>query len=425
MALVVATQAVAAEPGFDVIKYDVALTPSFASQTVRGTERIHFKSLAEGLTVLDFSANNLDLHASLDGEAMVQVQTRDERRLFHLPYALGKGQIATLVITFSGKAPRGLIFDGDMVSANYFTCDYMVCDQDRTSDRAQMHFSLTLEAGMDSVAPGELQRKLPAGKGLQTWHWQTRNPRPAYLFGFAAGRLNRFSLDANRPVLDVLTSVADEQHVRRMFVDTRPMLEFFERKAQIRLPGRAYTQVLIKGSEAQEAASHAVIGLDEVTPILADPKEDWVIAHELAHQWWGNAVTCSDWSELWLNEGLAVFMVAAWKEKRWGREAYDREIELAGKRWQAAKDAGFDVPLSWPGKYPSLRLKRAMAYAKSVIFLDALRHELGEQVFWSAIGRYTVDNVNRSVTASDLQRAFEREAGRSLKPLFDKWVFGT
>ena len=209
-----------------------------------------------------------------------------------------------------------------------------------------------------------------------------------------------------------------------MLADTRAMLDFFEQKARVKFQGSSYTQFLIRGSEAQEAASHAVIGLDEITPILDDPREDWVIAHELAHQWWGNAVTCANWSELWLNEGVTVFMVAAWKEKRWGRASYDREIELAHKRWQTAKDSGFDVPLSWQGKYPSLRLKRAMAYAKSVVFLDRLRQELGENVFWNAMGRYTKRHFNSSVTAVDLKQAFETEAGRSLKTLFDEWVFG-
>src|SRR6185436_12191835 len=110
-------------------------------------------------------------------------------------------------------------------------------------------------------------------------------------------------------------------------------------------------------------------GTEEVAPILKDPHEDWAIAHELAHQWWGNSLTCADWSELWLNEGLTVFMVAAYKEARWGRADYERELALANKRWAAAKAQSFDVPLSWKGAYPSLKLKRAMAYAKSVVFL--------------------------------------------------------
>jgi aminopeptidase N len=83
-----------------------------------------------------------------------------------------------------------------------------------------------------------------------------------------------------------------------------------------------------------------------IEPILNNAQEDWVVAHELAHQWWRNLVTCADWSQFWLNEGVVVFMTAAWKEHKHGRAAYDREMELARRRLQFAKDAGFDKPLA-------------------------------------------------------------------------------
>jgi len=423
--LILATaNARADEPRFDVTSYDVEITPDFDSKSISGTERIRFTSLADGLDTINFSANTLTVYASINGDSMVSQEIVGDRRVFHLPEPVAKGEAATLLVTFRGMAPKGLVFDGRTVSANYFTCDYMICDQDRTADRAHLSLALTLARDMVSIAPGRLQRTTPAASGMKTMHWRTTQPRSAYLFGFAAGDFQRITLPSHKPTLDVLTIAAPAAQVQDMFADTRRMLEFFEHKAGVPFPGNTYTQVLVRGSEAQEAASHAVIGLPEIEPILKDPHEDWVIAHELAHQWWGNAITCADWSELWLNEGLVVFMVAAYKEQRWGKADYARELELANKRWQAARDQGFDVPLSWKGKYPSLRMKRAMAYAKSVIFLDTLRSNLGEDIFWRALKRYTRDNFNRTVTATDLQRAFETESRQDLTAQFNHWVFG-
>ncbi|MBW3560537.1 MAG: hypothetical protein KY449_12390 [Proteobacteria bacterium] len=108
------------------------------------------------------------------------------------------------------------------------------------------------------------------------------------------------------------------------------------------------------------------------------------MAHELAHQWWGNLVTCESWSEFWLNEGVTTYMVAAWKEHRWGRAAYDREMEIARRGRERAAAAGFDKPLSWPGDYPSLRVRRAVQYGKGALFMGALRGQLGDAVFWGA-----------------------------------------
>ena len=83
------------------------------------------------------------------------------------------------------------------------------------------------------------------------------------------------------------------------------------------------------------------------------------------------------------------------------------------------------MPLSWQGKYPSLKLKRAMAYAKSVVFLDKLRAELGETTFWRAIKSYTRAHKGGVVTAIDLEHAFEKSSDRNLSPLFAEWVFGS
>lgn len=406
-ALLAASAAHASEPAFDVLSYDVRIVPDFEEQTVSGETVIRFKSTAHGLTALSFSANALDVTASLDGTDIVRSEIADDRRVFHLPRPMRKGKVGRLVVTFKGRAPKGLVWTAAAVYANYFTCDYQICDQDRPGDKARVRFEVVAPQGTVVVSPGSARR-----------------PISAYLLGFAAGRFDGVGIGIEHQATMVWSVGREPTTISNMFIDTPQMMAFFEQKAGVRLPAPSYTQVLVEGGEAQEAWSHSIIGLDNIAPILKDPHEDWVIAHELAHQWWGNAVTCADWSELWLNEGLTVFMVAAWKEHRWGRADYDRELELANKRWAAAKAEGFDVPLSWQGKYPSLKLKRAMAYAKAVIFLDTLRRELGEDAFWRGIKNYTLTNWDKTVRAQDLQRAFERSANRDLKALFQTWVYG-
>jgi len=118
------------------------------------------------------------------------------------------------------------------------------------------------------------------------------------------------------------------------------------------------------------------------------------------------------------------FMVAAWKEHQWGRAAYDRELEGARKRVAEAKDAGVDVPLTYSGPYPSLAARRAITYSKGALFLDALRHDLGEAIFWRGLLEFTRVHAGGTVDSRDFQRAFERVSGRRLSRLFDDWVFG-
>jgi aminopeptidase N len=413
----------AAAPAFRSLSYDVSLTPDFAAGILSGIEYLRFQSLSDGTDALSFAANPLAVNATLDGQAGVTVTTEGNRRIFHLPRRLAKGEVATLAMRFAGRPRRDVVFTADEIHTGYFTCEAMICDVDRPDDRATLQFALTLPTGFDAVAPGAFVSRTQAGPGLETWRWREDRPYPSYLYGFAAGRYARAEL-ADGGALSVLYSGETPERVQAMFADTARMIAFYEAKAGVKLPERRYTQVLVSQNGDQEDASLAMIEKGSIEPILSDPQADGMTAHELAHQWWGNLLTCSDWKELWLNEGMAGFMTAAYQEQRWGRAAYDREIGTAQRAWDAAKKAGMDEPLSWTGTYPTLRDKRRIAYGKSMVFLDALRSELGDDVFWLGVRRYTQSNAGHSVTAADLQKAFEAASGRDLSIAFKTWVYG-
>ncbi|MDA8021045.1 MAG: M1 family peptidase, partial [Thermoanaerobaculia bacterium] len=253
--------------------------------------------------------------------------------------------------------------------------------------------------------------------------WRQSRPYPLYTLGFAAGRFTELVEPLGDRRLRFLGVGQSQAELRTKFRDSALMLTFFEGKAGVEMPHGTYTQVLVPGGVAQEASSFSVVGTRWLDPILENPQEDWVIAHEMAHQWWGNLITCKTWQELWLNEGLTVFMTAAWKQHRWGEEAYQRELRLAREAWKRAKDAGFDKPLRWPGEFPSLNLRRSIQYSKAALFIATLREELGERIFWNGLRTYTQRHVGQSVQSEDFQVAMEESAGKSLQALFDAWVY--
>jgi aminopeptidase N len=413
----------AAPTAFKSLSYDITLTPDFAAGVVSGVEYLRFESLSDGLDALSLSANALAVNATLDGSAGVTITAEGNRRVFHLPRRLRKGEDATLAMSFAGQPARDVVFTADEIHTGFFTCDAMFCDIDRPGDRATLQLTLILPVGMDAVAPGQLVSRTPAGSGLERWHWQENRAYPSYLYGFAAGHYTRAMLPGDA-ALSVLYTGETPERVQAMFADTARMIAFYEAKSGVRLPEASYTQVLVDRNGDQEDAALSMIEKQSVEPILSDPQADGMIAHELAHQWWGNLLTCSDWQELWLNEGMAGFMTAAYKEQRWGRAAYDSEIANARKAWDAAKAAGQDEPLSWQGTYPSLKAKRRIAYGKSMVFLDALRTQLGDAAFWQGVRRYTQTNAGRSVTAMDLEKAFEAASGHDLSATFKTWIYG-
>ena len=233
----------------------------------------------------------------------------------------------------------------------------------------------------------------------------------SYIFGFAAGEFQHTTEKHGQTELTYLSTTATPEGLGRLFASTASMLQFFEQKAGVSFPQRRYVQLHVTGSAAQEAMNFSVLGDEVLAPMLTTPEEDWAIAHELAHQWWGNLVTCADWTHFWLNEGITTFMVAAWKEHRWGRPAYDRELAILQRRADEATAAGLDVPLTYSGGYPSLGLRRAITYSKGALFMDRLRRELGDGcsgVRCSVTREPTPEKLSRAVTFSALS---SRQAG--------------
>jgi len=432
-ALLVAARLSAAAPSpalptgeIDVLHYALTVTPDFDRRSISGESQVSFRSQRDALAEVRFSANSLTVdRAAMRGEP-VRVSRASEEIVMTLPRPLARGQTATLTIAFHGVPARGLVFGAKSVYTSYFTCDWMFCVQDRPGDKATIDLTIVVPKGMTSVGVGARGSVAPAAAGPGGFEAHTsRETRPysSYVYGFAAGDFHVVSERQGNAELVYLSETAPPERLRALFASTGAMVRFFEEKAGVGLPHERYVQVHAPGTAAQEADAFSVIGDDMVSPILDDPQEDWVIAHELAHQWWGNLVTCADWNEFWLNEGITTFMVAAWKEHRWGRASYEREMELARQRVEAAAKAGTSVPLTSPGPFPSLSARRAIAYSKGALFMDRLRREIGEQQFWAGLRSFTRTYAGTTVVSRDFQRTFERASGRDLGALFNEWVY--
>lgn len=317
-----------------------------------------------------------------------------------------------------------MVFGEKLVYTDFFTCHWMVCSEE-PGDKAEFGLEVIAPTGYQVVASGRLVAESDDGSGQVSSRWEEERPYSPYLYGFAAGEFIETFADAGSVKLRFMGLSGSESadSLRRKFQDTERMMTYLQERAGVPLPHDVYTQILVPGSEAQEKSSFAVIGAGFLDPILEDPTEDWVIVHELAHQWWGNLVTCRDWTHFWLNEGMATYLVAAYKERSWGKAAYARELALWQDRWNFAKDADFDVPLAYEQEYPSLRIRRAIQYSKGALFLHALRGRLGEQAFWTGIAAFTRKHAGGTVTSADYQNAMQDVSGIDLAALFRKWVY--
>lgn len=410
--------------GFDVTRYDLALTPDIPNGTVAGREVITLRATEDRLQRLDFSGNGLTIDkATLDG-VPVTARSEDGSLSFALGQPLKRGRVVRLEVLYHGKPARGLSGSGTSLYTSYFACDWMICLQDQFGDKAAFSLALHVPAGLVTLSVGRRVARTVAPDGGEIHRWTAPRPYSAYLFGFAVGRFALASERVGSARLAYLSEVADADALKQRFPQTPDVVRFFADKAGAPLPVAEYSQLLVKGREAQEAATYSVLGVDALATNADDPAQDWAIAHELAHQWWGNLVTCATLKDFWLNEGVTTFMTAAWKEHQYGRAAYDAELAVARARLDKARAAGFDKPLAWDGRYPSLATRRAVQYSKGALFMDHLRTTLGERAFWAGLRRYTRTHAGGVVTSLDFQHAMEASSGRDLRPLFAEWVFG-
>jgi len=410
--------------GFDVVHYTLAITPNVAGQSVVGEESIVLRSTETDLRHIVFSPNALTIdRAHIDGDS-VPTSRSASMLSFDLPKGVARGRTATLHVTYHGVPSRGIASTPTGMYTSYFACDWMICTQDAPGDKATFALALRVPNGMTTLAAGRLIGVDAAPGGTEIHRWVTDKPCSAYLYGFAAGRYARAVERVGRNAIVYLGDVATEVELYALFDQTPAMVGFLGDKAGFALPAGRYTQLLVPGDEAQEAATYSLIGKDAIAPVLVDPTADWVVVHELAHQWWGNAITCSTWRDFWLNEGITTFMTAAWKEHRFGRAAYEAELDIARTRLAKAREQGFDKPLAYAGDYPTLGTRRAVQYGKGALFMDHLRALLGEKAFWTGLRSYSREHAGGTVTSIDFERAMEKAGGRDLTPVFSEWVFG-
>jgi aminopeptidase N len=408
----------AAKPGqgFHVLRYELELTPNLETKSISGTEVIKFSSTADGLKAIVFSGNALMIDsATLDGKR-VEVSTAHHTVSIDLPEPLQKSKAGTLHIEYHGIPKQGMTFASGSVVTSYAACDWMICSEDTTGDKAIFDLSLHVPAGMTSVASGKQIGRSKDKDGREIHHWRTSMPYSTYLYDFAIGKFTSTTSRQDGVDLVYMSDVASVPEMQTAFQETASMVKFLTEKAGMGLPAKSYTQLLVAGDEAQEAATYSIIGKDNI-----DPQDDWAIIHELSHQWWGNSITCATWKDFWLNEGFATYMTAAWKQHQHGQSGYDQEMTVARTRYDAVKAKGLDKPLAFPGEYKG---RQVIQYSKGALFLDHLRTLLGDDLFWSGIRTYTREHAGGTVTSIDFERSMEKASGRDLSTVFAEWVFG-
>jgi aminopeptidase N len=403
--------------GAQATHYTVKLVPDFERKVLQGKESIEFLASAGAMEFQKQAGLQVASARIANGEVTVV----DEAVRLHLRTS-GKH---TLRLKYTVAPARGFRWLDD--NAGLFTAFYceawMVCDNS-PGQRATLRLEIAVPSipasvgtsGFRAVGPGNRVKEWRDREG-EHFIFEQNDAVQTYLFSFGVSRLalatqDRFSIYA--PRMDSNAAV---------FAKTADAYAFLRAAASVEPMSAQYSQVFLPvRSLGQEAASMALLGQEDLSDLVV--KDDVkLMAHELAHQWWGVTVGIRSWSDFWLNEGFAEFMSDAFVEKHLGRAAYDDQIAELQERLKKLREAGKDRPLHWEKWKDAHDALGPIPYVKGALFLARLRTELGEEIFWRGIGLYTSSNVRRLVDSTDFERAMEKASGRDLQALFDEAVF--
>ncbi|HJT26605.1 MAG TPA: M1 family metallopeptidase [Pyrinomonadaceae bacterium] len=404
--------------GSDVLHYSVTLEPDIVAKSVRGSVSIRVSTTS---TTVEFDCGELMIDAVREAAKPLQFSVANRRLRVSLP--AGK-RVREIEIDFHGTPKSGIRFfpDRQQVYTIFSTSEWMVCVDD-PADKATLTFKLILPANLTPVANGNLtsQRELPNNKLVSEWRQNTAIP--TYIFGFAAGPFSVAKEKRRNVELQYLATNYTAIEVRRIFRETPDMLDFFEDRAGVKYADRTYTQVLAAGGVEQEMSSFTALKESYGKQLLDDEQDLWLAAHEFAHQWWGNMVTCRDWNHFWLNEGIATFMAAAYIEHRFGREAYMRKIRTYRANYEKVRAVGKDKSLVFPDWNSPTREDRTLVYDKGAYVMHLLREEMGERAFWNGLRLFTRRYFGKSVVTSDFVTTMEEANGKSLNAFSAKWIY--
>ncbi len=415
------------ESNIDFVHYKTEIAPNFNTRSIEGVVEITFTPNVRDLNHLNFSAKFKQIKSVYFDEQKLDFSIENEVLTIQLPFLLKTHEAYSVKVEYEASPTRGMKFYEDHLFTVYHTKNWLVSHDD-LSDKATFDLSIKHDAGITSIGNGTLVSKQRVSDTQVVSRWQQNTPMPLYTFGLAMGEFDELLIDTSGVNISVLyrpqaKSGLTADLVKKAFRDVTDMLSFFESKAGFRLE-QNYTYVVVDGYLAQEASGFSLVGEKFVHTLLSEKNENWFIAHELAHEWWGNSITSSNFSHYWLNEGLVVFLVAAYKQHSFGETAYKNEIIVAVKRVKHAVKENKISPVAFRKVIREQDINRTMAYSKGALVFYMLREKLGDKLFWESLKKYSLTYKGQSVTTKNLKITFEQVAGTDLTAFFDRWVYG-
>ncbi len=416
-----------ASRAIDVLHYDLSLTVTPHEQSIVGSATLTIASLSGPCNnlLLDFADQTIY-------SVYINGVPADYR---HLPPLLSitlPEPCDTFVVTVEyAGVPRNDGFGGLFMVQNYaFTVgqgiysdspsmlDRWVPCHNVPYDKASLDIRLTVPKPLRAFSNGVLVDSLFTDT-TAFFHWRETHPIAPYLIAFAVGDYVSahlpYTSSSGKPLpiqYHIFPSHLDAARKDLRFLPD--MMAVFE-KLFGSYPFDRYSMVEAYNRGAME---HQTMTTYSFQLFTGDNRYDYVVAHELAHHWWGNLVTCFDWKDIWLNEGFATYSEALYFENVFGKEFAASYMSRLAEEYFAEESLRGVFPIYNPSYYWG-----ATVYKKGAWLLHMLRAQIGDDAFFETLRNYAAEYAYSAATSEDFVRLTERVSGQDLQAFFDQWLF--
>lgn len=421
------------------IKLEIAL--DVPNKSVSGVCSTTLIPINDGLTSVEFDAVEMSVESvTLDGGISLPFELDDNRLQVRLPKPRSAGQPFTLAVRYSATPRRGLYFVGpdagypdrpvqvwsqgqDEDSRHWFPCYYDFPNQKATSEMV-----VTVPEAFFVLSNGALlETRQDATAKTKTYHWRLDVPHSCYLMSLAAGEFSEIRESTEGVPVLYYVQKGREEEARRTLANTPDMVKFFGDKLGVPYPYNQYAQVFVAdfifgGMENTTATTLTDTVLHDERAHL-DYSADSLVAHELAHQWFGDLITTRDWAHAWLNEGFATYFDALYKEHHQGEDEFHNWMRGVAQTYFSEDPSHYRRPLVSNIYHQPIDLFDRHLYEKGALVLHMIRYLLGDGLFWKSLNHYLNKHRAQNIMSLDFQRAIEEATGRNLEWFFQEWVY--
>jgi aminopeptidase N len=408
--------------GYDVEHYDIDLRWRADSRRITATTAVR------ATATKNLSAFNLELEGlTIDSVKVNGVPAKWSRKGFELTVKptvpIPDGRSFKTTLTYGGKpAPYrhkqlgrfGWIptKDGATALSEPFGSETWFPVNSTIRDKATYAISVDVPNHLKAASNGRLVRRA-VGRKRTVWHWKEDRPMASYLPTVSIGRyrMYRAKTASGIPLITFVDSkLGKERRARR---DLSGIVDFMQRRFG-KYPF-ATSGLIIDKINVDYALE------TQGRPVIPNSAPGYMIAHEIAHQWFGNSVTPKDWSDVWLNEGFATY--TEWLYDAWRYDTPQTPHEQFRFLYQiyGRKSAFWKTPPGDPGSVG--KLFATPVYYRGAMTLQALRERVGDEAFFKILRRWTAQNAHGSVTTRDFRALAERVSGKQLDQLFRVWLY--